>query len=97
MPLRRIPAARDELKPRCTGEDDDGERAALARPLSLSLSLPPTFAISNDDPIRAVPFYLFIFIGRSTPLCRYGGDKQILGENRVPPKFHYCGITPSNS
>ena len=23
MPLRRIPAARDELKPRCTEDDDD--------------------------------------------------------------------------
>ena len=25
MPLRRIPAARDELKPRCTEDDDGGE------------------------------------------------------------------------
>ena len=43
MPLRRIPAARDELKPRCTEDDDGGggggerageqEWAALARSL----------------------------------------------------------------
>ena len=75
MPLRRIPAARDELKPRCTEDDGGGPsvvgtnglRSILSSPL---LSLPPTFAISNDDPIRAV---LSLHLYRPfNALCRFG-------------------------